>query len=99
MDGRGPPCHCMEFTFPLSEVGYERGHLLGHFISVLFFFFKISFIHSSHRERQRHRQREKQAPRGEPIVGFNPRTPGSCSEPKADAQSLNQPGNTISSLF
>ena len=44
------------------------------------------------RERQRHRQREKQAPSGEPDVGLNPRTPGSCPEPNADAQPLSQPG-------
>ena len=29
------------------------------------------------RERQRHRQREKQAPRREPKVGLDPRSPGS----------------------
>ena len=34
-------------------------------------------------ERQRHRQREKQAPGGEPDVGLDPGTPGSCPEPKA----------------
>ena len=28
------------------------------------------------RERQRHRQKEKQAPRREPSVGLDPRTPG-----------------------
>ena len=44
------------------------------------------------RERQRHRQREKQAPLGEPDAGLNPRTPGSCPEPKADTQPLSHPG-------
>ena len=44
------------------------------------------------RERQRHRQREMQAPCGEPDAGLDPRTPGSCSEPKADAQPLSHPG-------
>ena len=44
------------------------------------------------RHRQRHRQREKQAPCREPDVGLDPRTPGSCSEPKADAQPLSHPG-------
>ena len=39
-------------------------------------------------ERQIHRQREKQAPCREPNAGFNPRTPGSRPEPKADAQLL-----------
>lgn len=43
------------------------------------------------RERQRHRQREKQAPRREPDVGLDPRTPGSCPKPKVDAQLLSHP--------
>ena len=34
---------------------------------------------------QRHRQREKQALLKEPDEGINPRTPGSCPEPKANA--------------
>ena len=37
------------------------------------------------RERQRPRQREKQAPCREPDVRLNPRSLGSCPEPKADA--------------
>ena len=37
------------------------------------------------REGQRHRQRKKQAPSREFDVGFNPGTPGSHPEPKADA--------------
>ena len=44
------------------------------------------------RERQRHRQREKQAPCREPDAGLDPRTPGSCPEPKADTQPLSHPG-------
>ena len=44
------------------------------------------------RQRQRHRQREKQVPRREPNVGLDPGTPGSCPEPKADAQPLSYPG-------
>ena len=43
------------------------------------------------RERQRHRQK-KQAPRREPDVGLDPRTPGSHLEPKADTQPLSYPG-------
>ena len=43
------------------------------------------------RERQRHRQREKQAPYGEPGLGVNPRTLGSCPELKTDAQQLSHP--------
>ena len=37
-------------------------------------------------------EREKQAPCGEPDVGLDPRSPGSCPEPKADAQPLSHPG-------
>ena len=44
------------------------------------------------RERERHRQREKQAPCREPDVGLDPRTLGSCPEPKVDAQPLSHPG-------
>ena len=43
-------------------------------------------------ERQRHRQREKQASCGEPDVGLNPGTPGSCPELKADTQLLSRSG-------
>uniref|UniRef100_A0A8C0LB18 mitogen-activated protein kinase kinase kinase n=1 Tax=Canis lupus dingo TaxID=286419 RepID=A0A8C0LB18_CANLU len=54
------------------------------------------FIHERQRERererQRHRQREKQAPCREPDVGLYPGTPGSCPEPKVDAQPLSHPG-------
>ena len=44
------------------------------------------------RERQRHRQREKQAPRREPHMGFDPRSPGSRPGPKAGAKPLPHPG-------
>ena len=44
------------------------------------------------RERQRHRQREKQAPCREPDVGLDPRSPGSCPEPKAGTKPLSHPG-------
>ena len=44
------------------------------------------------RGRQRHRQREKQAPCRKPNVGLDPRTPGSCPGPNADAQPLSHPG-------
>ena len=45
------------------------------------------------RERgQRHRQREKQAPYWEPVMGLNPRSPGSCPGPKAGAKLLSHPG-------
>ena len=65
---------------------------------ITFFFYRFYlFIHETHterereRERQRHRQREKQTPCREPDVGLNPRTPGSCPEPKAGAQPLSTP--------
>ena len=45
------------------------------------------------RERQRHRRREKLAPCREPDVGLDPGIPGSCPEPKADAQLLSHPGD------
>ena len=43
------------------------------------FFFKILFIHDTHRERERQRcrQRKKQAPCREPDVGLDPGSPGS----------------------
>ena len=44
------------------------------------------------RGRQRHRQREKQAPRREPDVGLDPKTPASHPEPKAGAKPLSHPG-------
>ena len=49
-------------------------------------------MRDTHRERQRHRQREKQAPCREPNMGLDPRTAGSRSELKADAQPLSHPG-------
>ena len=47
------------------------------------------------RERQSHRQWEKQVPCGEPNVGFDPQTLGSCPELKADAQPLSHPGAQV----
>ena len=60
---------------------------------MIFFLRFYPFIHERYtqRERQRHRQREKQAPCREPDVGLDPGTPGSHSEPKADAQLLSHP--------
>ena len=46
-----------------------------------------------------HRQREKQAPCMESDVGLDPRTPESCTEPKAEAQPLSHPGAQILTLF
>ena len=56
-----------------------------------FDFFNL-FMRHTERERQRHRQKEKQSPRRELDAGLNPGTPGSCPEPKADAQPLSHPG-------
>ena len=70
------------------------------FYFILFFKgFMYVFMRDTHRERQRHRQREKQAPWREPNVGLNLRTPGSCPEPKADAQPLSHPGIPLFALF
>lgn len=49
-------------------------------------------MRDTQKERQRPRQRERQAPCRELDVGLDPRTPGSCPEPKADAQMLSHPG-------
>ena len=54
-----------------------------------FFLWFYLFIHE--REGGRHRQRKKQTPCREPDVGLDPRTPGSWSEPNADAQPLSHP--------
>ena len=61
------------------------------FFSFLFKHFYL-FIHEKYTGKQRPRQREKQAPCREPDAGLDPRTPGSCPEPKADAQLLSHPG-------
>ena len=49
-------------------------------------------MRDTERERQRHRQREKQAPSVEPDAGLDPRTLGSCPEPKVDTQLLSHAG-------
>ena len=59
----------------------------------------LIYSRETQRKRQRHRQREKQTPRRKPNVGLDPRTPGSCPEPKADAQPLSHPGVAISNYF
>ena len=58
-------------------------------------FFKFLFIH----ERQRYRQMEKQTSRGKPDVELHPRTPGSWSERKADAQPLSHSGAPENIVF
>ena len=72
------------------------------FPPILFFFLRFYlFVHERHREteRQRHRQREKQAPCGEPDVGLDPETPGSCPEPKTDVPLLSHPGVPLKKIF
>ena len=59
--------------------------------SLSFFFKDFIYLFMRDRERQRHRQREKQAPCEESDAGLNSGTPGSGSEPKADAQPLRCP--------
>ena len=49
-------------------------------------------------ERDRDRLREKEAPCREPGMGLDPRTPGSCPEPKADAQPLSHPSAPESTI-
>ena len=58
------------------------------------FFLKIWPIYSweAGGEREAETQRKKQAPCRKPDVGLNPGTPGSCPEPKADAQPLSHLG-------
>ena len=59
------------------------------------FVLKILFIHSWERQRQR----EKQAPCRKLNVGLDPRTPGSRSEPKTDAQLLSHWGIPVCLFF
>ena len=70
---------------PVTE--YHARHLHDFLCCFIYLFIKYFylFIHERHteRERLRHRQREKQAPRREPDVGLDPRSPGSCPGLKA----------------
>ena len=61
-----------------------------YFLSLSLFLFN-DYLSIHERQRQRQRWREKQAPCREPNAGLNPRTAGSCPEPKADAQPLEPP--------
>ena len=49
-------------------------------------------MRDTQKEVETHRQKQKQAPHEEPDAELNPWTPGSCPEPKADAQPLSHPG-------
>ena len=74
-------------------------HLLIFFTHFSFFFKDFIYLFVRDRERQRHRQREKQAPRGQPDVGLDPRTLGPCPDPKAEGQPLNHPGIPLYLFF
>ena len=56
-------------------------------------------MRDTQRGSQRHRQREKQTPCRKPDVGFDPRTPRSCPETKADAQPLSHPSFPLIQKF
>ena len=56
-------------------------------------------MRDTERERQRHRQMEKQAPCQELDAELDPRTLGSCPEPKADPQPLSHPGVPTTIIF
>ena len=49
-------------------------------------------MRDTEKEAETQEERDKQAPCREPDVGLDPRTPGSCPGPKADAQLLSHPG-------
>ena len=51
------------------------------------------------RESKRCKQREKEAPCRESNVELDPRTPGSHTEPKADAQPLSHPSALVHGFF
>ena len=62
-------------------------------MALFYFFFKILFIYLTERETASERgntgrgsgRGRSRLPAEEPDVGLDPRTPGSCPEPKADA--------------
>ena len=82
----------MKFLIPeyLISINTDKGKAGQIIFATRRIFFKILFIYSWETERER--QRKKQAPHREPDVGLDPRTPGSCPEPKADIQPLSPPG-------
>ena len=102
---------CLERYTPKCQPWLSPGEeIWGKFYSVVYMFMnylkafflkKRLFIYSwdTHRKRQRHRQREKQAPCREPDAEFNPKTPGSRPEPKADSELLSHPGILIWSFL
>ena len=62
-------------------------------VPCFFFFNFIYYSWETQRERGRDtRQSENQAPCRKCDAGLDPRTPGSCPDPKADAQPVSHPG-------
>ena len=55
-------------------------------------------MRDTEKERQRHRGRSR-LPIGSPMQDSIPGFPGSCPEPKADAQSLSHPGVPSEAIF
>ena len=90
------------FNLDLPKFLKEYCRLCWTYFLIQRLFFKdfiYLFMRDTQRGRQRHRQREKQTPCRKPDVGFDPRTPRSCPEPKADAQPLSQPGFPLIQKF
>ena len=78
-----------------SGQGIRNTQSDGPFYFISLYIFKdliYLFMRDPERERQRYKQRDNQAACREPDVGLDPRTQGSCPEPKADAQPLSHPG-------
>ena len=75
-------------TLPLLTAGSLWSLLLVRRTKVVFSFFKTLFIHETHT----HRGRDTGRGRSKLPAGFDPRTPGSPTQPKADAQPLSHPG-------
>ena len=89
-----PPSYYLFSSISLP-VGLKVYVLLASFLDIFIFYFTSVFTRHTHthteRERERessHRQREKQDPCREHDAGLDPGTPGSCPEPKADAQCI-----------
>ena len=84
----------LSFFFYFSSCWVEGLCFACFFFGYIYFlfYFCIHETHThTHRERERessHRQREKQDPCREHDAGLDPGTPGSCPEPKADAQCI-----------
>ena len=74
----------------------------GRYLVLLLYFVKDSiylFMKGTEKEGQRHRQREKQDPFRGPDAGLDPRSTGSCPEPKADNSTTEPPRCPIHKIF